>query len=98
MQTFAVEPSLLAALVTGAIHCYDLRRALDAPADLLWSLTTIGEPNAGKLPVRFGGRGEAFFVPTPISASSRPPRSEHAVHSVRAFPGQKAPSESKPQA
>jgi hypothetical protein len=68
MQTFeAVERSLLAALVTGAIHCSNLKRALDASADLLWRLTTNWRAGCQKFacPVRREGRSLSF-VPTPI--------------------------------
>ena len=40
-------------------------RSMDALADLLWSQPPTGEPDAGNLPVRFGGRGEADLCPYP---------------------------------
>ena len=72
MQTFAVEQSLLAALVTGAIHCSNLRRALDASADLLWRLTTNWRAGCKKFasPVRREGRSFPSCFPSSLPLSS----------------------------
>jgi hypothetical protein len=57
----------LAALVTGAVQCSNLKGALDASADLLWRLTTNWRAGCEKFacPVRREGRSLSF-VPTPI--------------------------------
>ena len=65
------EQCLLAAPVTGAIHCSNLKRALDASANLLWRLTTNWRAGCKKFacPVRREGRSLSF-VPTPILSTS----------------------------